>query len=286
MHMRIGFIGAGKVGYSLGRYLKEHHISISGYYSRALQSAMDAAEFVETNFYTTLDELVKDSEVLFITVPDGVIKEVWEQLKTLQVTGKIICHCSGVLSSQIFSDIAEYQCYGYSIHPLLAISSKHNSFWELSNAIFTIEGDAGYLQDMKKMVKSCGNQVIEMKPQEKIRYHAAAVLSSNLVLALLETATEELMACGFSGDEAKNALLPLICGNVEHLKQQTIEEALTGPVERCDVTTVKSHLEKLDGENREIYRLLSKKACAIAKRKNGDQKNENRNYQEMEDILQ
>ena len=75
--MRIGFIGAGKVGYSLGRYLKEHHISISGYYSRALQSAMDAAEFVETNFYTTLDELVKDSEVLFITVPDGVIKEVW-----------------------------------------------------------------------------------------------------------------------------------------------------------------------------------------------------------------
>ena len=71
--MRIGFIGAGKVGYSLGRYLKEHHISISGYYSRSLQSAMDAAEFTGTNFYSTLDELVKDSEVLFITVPDGVI---------------------------------------------------------------------------------------------------------------------------------------------------------------------------------------------------------------------
>ena len=50
MHMRIGFIGAGKVGYSLGRYLKEHHISISGYYSRSLQSAMDAADFTGTNF--------------------------------------------------------------------------------------------------------------------------------------------------------------------------------------------------------------------------------------------
>lgn len=279
--MKIGFVGAGKVGYSLGRYLKEHHISIAGYYSRTLQSAMDAAEFTETNYYSTLEEIVEDSEVLFITVPDGAIAEVWDQLKTLQVTDKIICHCSGVLSSQIFSDIAEYQCYGYSIHPLLAISSKQNSYKELSNAIFTIEGETDYLQDMKQMIASCGNQVIEMKPQEKVRYHAAAVLSSNLVLALLETATEELIACGFTKDEAKSALLPLICGNVEHLRQQSIEEALTGPVERCDMSTVKSHLDKLSGENREIYRLLSNKACLIAKRKN-----ETRNYKEMEDILQ
>lgn len=279
--MKIGFIGAGKVGYSLGRYFKEHQISIAGYYSRTLQSAMDAAQFVGTNYYSTLEEVVEDSEVLFITVPDGAISDIWDQLKALQVADKCICHCSGVLSSQIFSDIAKYHCYGYSIHPLLAISSKQNSFKELSNAIFTIEGASRYLMELKQMITNCGNTIIELKPQEKVRYHAAAVLSSNLVLALLETAIEELIVCGFTREEAAKALLPLACGNVEHLKQQSIEDALTGPVERDDVGTVKSHLDSLSGAHREIYRLLSRTACQIAKRKNTG-----RTYHKMEDVLQ
>lgn len=279
--MRIGFIGAGKVGFSLGKYFVEHQISVSGYYSRTLQSAMEAAEFTKTTYYSTLKELVTDSEVLFITVSDSAIRSVWDQLKTLHISDKMICHCSGVLSSQIFSDIAEYQCLGYSIHPLLAVSSKLHSYQELSNAIFTIEGQEEGLLDMKKLIEDCGNQVIEIFPQEKIRYHAAAVLSSNLVLGLIETAIEELMTCGFSKEEAKQALLPLVCGNVEHLKSQSIEEALTGPVERCDIKTVEQHLSKLEGDNKEIYRLLSKKASAIAQRKY-----ENREYKEMEELLQ
>lgn len=279
--MRIGFIGAGKVGFSLGKYFMEHQISVSGYYSRTLQSAMEAAEFTKTIYYSTLEEIVTDSEVLFITVSDGAIRSVWDQLKALHISDRIICHCSGVLSSQIFSDIAKYQCYGYSIHPLLAVSSRMHAYQELSNAIFTIEGDMQRLQDMQELVASCGNQVIRILPQEKIRYHGAAVLSSNLVLGLIETAIEELVICGFSKQEAKQALLPLVCGNVEHLRMQSIEEALTGPVERCDTETVKQHLEKLEGDNREIYRLLSKKAESIAQRKYAD-----RDYKEMEDILQ
>ena len=278
--MRIGFIGAGKVGFSLGKYLCEHQIAVTGYYSRSSDSAREAAEFTQTKYYETMETLVRDSDIVFLTVSDTAIIQVWNQLKKLPMAEKIICHCSGVLSSEVFSDIADKKSYGYSIHPLLAVSDKRQSYQEFSSAVITIEGSAEKKEAMMEMFRSCGNRVIPIAADEKIRYHASAVLASNLVLGLLEVSVEELVHCGFSQEEAVKALFPLIFGNISHLKEQTIEQSLTGPVERCDASTVEKHLATLEGENREIYRLLSQKALSIAKRKNPQ-----REYQEMEEIL-
>lgn len=266
--MTIGWIGAGKVGFSLGKYLSGHGVKMSGYYSRDPESAREAAEFTGTGFYGSMEELVSDSDVIFITVPDDAIGQVWEQLKQMQMTDKIICHCSGVLSSEIFSDKHAHKVYGYSIHPLLAVYDKLHSYQEFSGALFTIEGDEKHRQELAQLIEGCGNPVIFIRPQDKVRYHAAAVLASNLVLGLAKTAMEELTACGFTEEAAKAALAPFMQANISHLKEQSLEQSLTGPVERGDVTTIRRHMEVLSGENREIYRLLSKKALAVAEKKN------------------
>lgn len=46
--MRAGIIGAGKVGFSLGKYLVERGIPVTGYYSRNPVSAKEAPEFTAT----------------------------------------------------------------------------------------------------------------------------------------------------------------------------------------------------------------------------------------------
>lgn len=278
--MTIGFIGAGKVGFSLGKYFTDHQIAVTGYYSNNPTSAREAAEFTGTRYYRELDDLVRDSEVIFITTPDGVIAHVWETLKSLQIRNKIICHCSGVLSSDIFSDITDYQCSGYSIHPLLAVHDKLHSYKEFSNALFTIEGNGDQAGTMRSLLEHCGNQVLSLRPEDKIRYHAAAVLASNLVLGLVETAAEELIQCGFTKDTALRALAPFVYANASHLLTESLEDSLTGPVERADLLTVKKHLDKLSGDDREIYRLLSKKALSIAERKNKD-----RDYSPLGNLL-
>ena len=53
--MRAGFIGAGKVGFTLGKYLAMHGIEISGYYSRTPASAKEAAEFTQSRYYTSIE---------------------------------------------------------------------------------------------------------------------------------------------------------------------------------------------------------------------------------------
>lgn len=276
--MRIGFIGAGKVGFSLGKYFVTNGIEVSGYYNRNPKASKEAAEFTDTGYYETINDLIRDSEVIFITVSDGAIATVWDRIKALQIKNKIFCHCSGALSSTVFSDVTE--CYGYSVHPFFAVSNRLESYKELSQALFTIEGPEAHKKEIFGMLEACGNKVISIDADKKIKYHGAAVFASNLMNGLIETAIGELMECGFDRNSAKEALMSLAGNNMEHLKETSLEEALTGPVERCDIETVKKHLSNISGENREIYILLSKKVLDIAGRKNPD-----RNYKDMEELL-
>ena len=72
--MRAGFIGAGKVGFSLGKYLKENGVEITGYFSKSPESAKSAADFTNTKLYKSIENILSDSDTLFITVPDGQIR--------------------------------------------------------------------------------------------------------------------------------------------------------------------------------------------------------------------
>ena len=56
--MKTGFIGAGKVGFSLGRLFAENGIPLTGYYSRQRESAEEAANFTGTHAYSDLCELI------------------------------------------------------------------------------------------------------------------------------------------------------------------------------------------------------------------------------------
>ena len=52
--MKTGFIGAGKVGFTLGKFFAENNIQVTGYYSRRRESAKEAAAFTGTTVYTAL----------------------------------------------------------------------------------------------------------------------------------------------------------------------------------------------------------------------------------------
>lgn len=264
----------------MGKYLKEHNQIITGYYSRNPKSALEAADFTNTKVYSRLDRLVMDSEILFLTVPDASIQVVWEKLKQLPIRDKCIVHCSGSLTSAIFSEIDRYSAYGYSIHPLFAISDKYNSYKELSKSLFTIEGDRRYLQTMVSLLEKCGNSVQVIDAAVKVRYHAAAVMASNLIVGLAKASSDLLMECGFSEENAAIALNPLMMGNMEAIVASGSKAALTGPIERNDVETVKRHLKALTGNKKEIYRVISKQLVELAKEKHPET-----NYDQMKESL-
>ncbi len=278
--MKFGFIGAGKVGFSLGKYLADNNQTVVGYYSEFEEDAEEAAEFTGSKNYSKIELLVKDSDVLFLTVTDGMIETVWNQIKDIDIREKIICHTSGALSSEVFSDISKHGSFGFSIHPLFAVSDKYQSYKELSGSYFTIEGSKEKIEDMKSLFENFGNTVCIISKEDKVKYHGAAAIASNLVVGLIGLSEQLLVECGFDKESAHNALSPIIKGNVSHIIDDGCEMALTGPVERNDIETVKKHLAVLEGNSHTVYRTVSREVLNIAKMKNKD-----RDYSKMEDVL-
>ena len=248
--MRIGFIGAGKVGFTFGRYIAEKRelvrektdgalcLEVGGYFSASRQSAELAAEFTETCVYDSLEQLCEYSEIIFLTVPDG--------------------------------QITEAGAFGYSIHPMYAISSKYESYKELDNSFFTVEGDDRYVDKVCSVIRALGNSCVRIDGTDKVKYHGAAVFASNLVTGLLAVSQELLTQCGFSAEEAQRAIVPLFLGNAKAAADRGPVDSLTGPVERCDTETVRKHLNALSGDERSAYAAVSRCLVPVAERKHPD----------------
>ncbi len=76
-------------------------------------------------------------------------------------------------------------------------------------------------------------------------YHAAAVLGCGHLAALIQAAAEVWQAMGFTQQEAIQALYPLCRTTLDAIAEAGVEAAVTGPVVRGDITTMRAHLEAL-----------------------------------------
>lgn len=307
--LKIGIIGAGKVGTTLGKHLTLYGVPMAGYASRSYESAETAADFTETTAYHTLEELVLASDTLFLTTPDGEIGRVWDCIREtrLELQEKIICHFSGSLSSHVFSGIEQTGAYGCSIHPMFAFNDKFTSYQELPRAVLTLEGHQRAVHDMTNLFGGwLGHRILTIQTEDKVRYHAAATMASNYMIGLFQVSLELLGECGFSQQEGETLLRSLVQTNVENMLEKGVQAALTGPIERNDMGTVKKHLQTLDsapaigkderkdcdGEDGalawdggcvnvdRIYRELGQVLVSIA-----EKKNPNRDYAQLRHLL-
>lgn len=279
-NMSIGFIGAGRVGYTLGRYFFEKKLTLSGYYSRNHSSSVDASLFTKSRAFETIEELVTDSDIIFITTPDDVIYGIYCTLKQYDLSNKIICHCSGAMASVVFDDIESKGACAYSVHPAFAVSDKYNSYKEMSNAFFTIEGSDEKIHIIKAVFDRIKNPYKIINSADKVKYHTALAMSSNLVIALYHMASDLLCDCGFDISSTADVLNPLFLNNAKSICFKGCESSLTGPVDRNDISTVKKHIMALDDNMLCAYKSLSTDLVTIA-----EKKYPNRDYTKLKELL-
>ncbi len=281
--MKIGFIGAGKVGFSLGQFFVQGGLPVTGYFSRHRGSAQEAAAWTGTKQYDDLETLVRASDAIFLTVPDGAIASVYDGLRVFDLAGKQLCHCSGAMTAQEgFPNSADTGASYYSIHPLFPISDKYAAWQELAGAFFCLEGDGPHLSWWQETLTGLGAQVRLLPSGGKAAYHTACAIASNLMCALVQESVDLLAGCGFSQEEGLSALRPLMQANLHHLCQVGPQDALTGAVERGDRATVAKHLSCLPaGVARQMYQAASRILVELAEKKHPD-----KDYQPVKDILE
>ena len=105
-------------------------------------------------------------------------------------------------------------------------------------------------------------------------------MASNLVCGMYAAAIETLMECGFDKRVSETMLKELFKANALGIVDKGLVNQLTGPIDRNDISTVKTHLSKLEGDKKSLYIEASKQVLEIARVKNPD-----KDYTDMEIVL-
>ncbi len=274
--MRIGFIGAGKVATAFGLYLKDKNQTIAGYYSRSKTSAQMSSTLVNTQAFTDIQTCLEASDLIFITTGDDQIEQVVSEICHLASERKNhlddgltkhirrIAHMSGAKSSEVLYPLKAfgYQCF--SLHPLQTISDPIKGKELLSTCYYAFEGDEDV--QMNDWIKLLDGPVVRIKSEEKPYYHAAACMASNYLYTLVDGAMTAMEMAGFSRQTGYEALLPLILGTLENCRHFEPKEALTGPIARGDVETVKRHMSVLsvNKDLKTLYQLMGLATLQLA----------------------
>ena len=295
----MAIIGAGRLGTALGLALKAAAANIEVVAAKRPLAARRAAEaFGPKTLALSALQLSKLTpsqharldrcSLVLITTPDDNIAPVAKQLaaifkpkpvrsrdhKSGPPARRAVLHTSGALASDILEPLRSAGFAVGSLHPLVSISESRSGAESFTQAFFSVEGDPAAVRVGRLIVRGLGGESFTIDSSRKALYHAAAVIASPHMTALLDIAVEMLVLCGLSTTRARRILLPLVQSTLANLTTQDPARALTGTFKRGDVSTVQKHLAALGAANLPqalaAYIVLGQRSISLAKRRSAN----------------
>jgi predicted short-subunit dehydrogenase-like oxidoreductase (DUF2520 family) len=268
MKYGISIIGAGRLGRSLGRRLREQGWTIHSVVTRTAATARRAVRSIGGGRdYGEIGRSVFSAPVLLLALPDSAVACAVNRLSSFGVEnlqGKTVLHTSGALSSEVLQDLRTLGAAAGSIHPLQTFSGI--GIPSLDGRMFVVEGDRAAIRVARAMARALGGHPVQLTASNKALYHAAAVISAGRVLALEESAIRIFVSLGIKRREALKALLPLTRQVLENLERVGPRAAWTGPLARGDYSVIAMHedaLQPLPVEYLEAYRAMNRLAARL-----------------------
>lgn len=242
---RVVMLGSGNVATSLALSLKDKY-EVVQIYSHTLDNALLLTQQVNCEAIDDLKKLAKDADVYIISVKDDAIASV---IDAAPRNGALWLHTSGATPISVFE--GKQKRFGV-LYPMQSFSKSR--IVDMNEVHIFIEGNSEEVtQEICDFASSISNNVHKATSQERQQLHVAAVFACNFANHMFTLSSEVLEEAGLPFD----AMLPLIKTTVEKLENMSPAESQTGPAARGDIKIIEKHLSSLDGDKREIYKMLS-----------------------------
>jgi predicted short-subunit dehydrogenase-like oxidoreductase (DUF2520 family) len=190
------------------------------------------------------------ADLLVIATPDVAVAEVAAAVRP-DPDGAVVAHLAGSLGLDVLAPHRRTA----AIHPLVALPTAELGAERLVGGIwFAVAGD----RMVRRVVDDLGGRWFEIADTDRAAYHAAAVIASNHVVALLGQAERVASSAGVPFE----AYLDLVRATLDNVAELGPAEALTGPAARGDWATIDRHLAALDPSEHDAYRAM----VALARR--------------------
>jgi len=256
---RVGIVGAGRLGASLGAALRDagYQVVVVASRSESAARALASALGPGVQAIASVEEAAAHCDAVFLSVPDGEIAAVAASLRPSP--GQVVVHCSGALGLDVLAPVRAAGAVPGCFHPLQSFPSREPEPWRFRDIVCGVEAASEAGAFLEQVARDLGARPVRLEGVDRALYHAAAVFASNHLVALAAAAARLWAAAGLPPGEGRRALSPLLLAAARNVAEQDFARALTGPIARGDTATVARHFAALSGDPglRELYRRLS-----------------------------
>lgn len=285
--LRVLIVGCGPVGSAFAWHLQQQGAHIVTVYDTNIHNARCLKKLLgdtpdvahaESSFAAHFDSII-------IAVPDDALEGVVSHLETRTCisSGVSIFHTSGALPAAMLEPFKKHGAVIAALHPIQAFSTRAQAIKSLPGSTFDVQGDAAAIEVARMLIDAWGGEIVCIDVNTKVLLHIAAVFSSNFVNVVLSSAEDILK----KSDREK----PLELAVLQNLTQTAVANsfaegkgALTGPVARGDMVTIKKHLavlEEVAPQHVALYRTISSAAAKITQERGQS----SRTYKELMMLL-
>jgi len=274
----IGIAGAGRLGQALGRLLQDRGQPVVAIAGRDPRRTRAAAAFIYKDVLpVSFADLPSHAARVLICVPDDAVEEVAHILATAPKAIDMALHTCGSRGPEALAELESRGAFCASLHPLQTVATPAQGVADLPGSSFGITpggtGEGAALDWAVEIVRLLKGQALTIAAENRPLYHAAAVMASNYIVAMIDAAVVLMGLAGVEREAALQALGPLVRASVENSLRAGPVQALTGPIERADERTVAAHLLALDALDsapetvRQLYRQAGLHTIEVARRK-------------------
>ncbi len=245
--LHIAIIGAGKITYSLAGAIRESGYKIDIIVSRNKTSAgILARKYRVKNYSDRLSDIPQSTNFFIIAVPDDAISETAEEISRLKLSFEksLFIHLSGSRSSKELNSINRKKGRTASLHIMETFPTKRKK--NIAGFYAAVETDDMPAEKILYVfAKKIGLIPFSVSKGKKTEYHLAGVFASNFLNAQVFEAERLLSGVLRNKKNASKILMPIIKSTIKNIEETGAPGALSGPVERGDLNTVRRHLSSL-----------------------------------------
>jgi len=239
----LNLIGAGRVGQTLARLWTQAGVfAVQDVLTTSTGSAQAACDFIGAGTPTPGVHTMRNADVWLIATTDAQIAASAASLAAHAVEQTpqppTAFHCSGAQSSSVLSPLAALGWQVASAHPILSFATAQLACTQFAGTPCALEGDPASCSLLQSAFTAIGAQCFDIRSQDKLLYHAAAVFATNFLPVLQSVAEDAWRASG-----VPEALLPHLRSTLLHNAVANINRlgprgALTGPGARGDTAAI------------------------------------------------
>jgi predicted short-subunit dehydrogenase-like oxidoreductase (DUF2520 family) len=237
----IGVVGAGRVGAVLAAALRDagHEIVAAAGESDASRGRI--ASLLPGTPVVKPSEAARAADLLLLTVPDDMLPNVVAMLSASGAIrkGQYVVHTSGAHGLAVLAEAAAVGARPIALHPAMTFTGTEVDLPRLRDAVFGVTAGDAERAVTRQLVADLGGRSMWVAEDKRTLYHAGLAHGANHLVTLVTQAMEMLSAAG--SDVPADTLRPLLNAALDNALAQG-DAALTGPIVRGDVETVRAHL--------------------------------------------